>query len=130
MKGRGESPSDWPEIAARVKAEAGWQCVRCGHPHDTATGHVLTVHHLDGDKGNCRWWNLPALCQRCHLHIQGKVVMEQVWMFEHSEWFRPYVAAYYAFTILGEDLTYEETMARMDKLMALAGVTDAPAEAA
>ena len=26
---------------------------------------VLTVHHLSGDKGDCRWQNLVALCQRC-----------------------------------------------------------------
>jgi len=57
---------------------------------------MLTVHHLDLNKSNCAWWNLAALCQRCHLEIQGKVIMEQEFMFEHSPWFRPYVAAYYA----------------------------------
>jgi len=45
---------------------------------------------------NCEWWNIPALCQRCHLHIQGKVIMERMWIFEHSDWFKPYVAGYYA----------------------------------
>lgn len=38
-----------------------------------AQWRILTVHHLDGDKLNCRWWNLAALCQRCHLSIQGRV---------------------------------------------------------
>lgn len=61
---------------------------------------ILTVHHLDGDKANCRWWNLAALCQRCHLEIQAKVVMERVYPFPHSEWFKPYVAGYYAFVYL------------------------------
>ncbi len=28
---------------------------------------VLTVAHLDHDKTNNRFWNLKALCQRCHL---------------------------------------------------------------
>lgn len=28
---------------------------------------VLTVAHLDRDKDNNRFWNLAALCQRCHL---------------------------------------------------------------
>lgn len=28
---------------------------------------VLTVAHLDHNKKNNRFWNLKALCQRCHL---------------------------------------------------------------
>ena len=56
---------------------------------------MLTVHHLDLNKGNCAWWNIPALCQKCHLQIQHKVVMEQPYMFPHSEWFKIYVAPYY-----------------------------------
>jgi len=91
-------PEEWKDgtIPQRIKKEAGWKCIRCGHPHDSSTGYTLTVHHLDGNKANCEWWNLAALCQRCHLCIQGKVVMNRVWMFEHSEWFKPYVAGYYA----------------------------------
>lgn len=92
----GEYPADWAEIATRVKDEAGWKCVRCHHAHDIPAGYMLTVHHLDLNKSNCAWWNLAALCQRCHLTIQGKVIMEQPYMFEHSEWFKPYVAGYYA----------------------------------
>lgn len=49
---------------------------------------LLTVHHLDGDKANLAWWNLTALCQVCHLEIQAKVVMERVYPFEHSDWFK------------------------------------------
>jgi hypothetical protein len=56
----------------------------------------LTVHHLDINPANCEWWNIPALCQRCHLSIQSKVIMERLWMFEHSDWFKPYAAGYYA----------------------------------
>lgn len=93
----GDYPPDWKEIADRVKTEAGWMCIRCGHPHDYVTGHVLTVHHLDLNPSNCRWWNLAALCQKCHLTIQAKVIMERTWMLPHSEWFKPYVAGYYAF---------------------------------
>lgn len=84
-----------------------------------ARWRILTVHHLDGDKGNCRWWNLVALCQRCHLEIQGKVRMERRWLRPHSAWFRPYVAGYYAWTHLGEDLTREQVMERIDELLAL-----------
>ena len=95
-RARGEYPPDWPEIANRVKDEAGRKCIRCGWTHCPVTGHVLTVHHLDGDKANCEWWNLAALCQRCHLKIQGRVDMEREWLFEHTDWFKPYVAGYYA----------------------------------
>ena len=95
-RSRGQYPADWPVIARQVKDLAGWCCVRCGHPHDPEAGRTLTVHHLDLDPGNNRWWNLAALCQACHLRIQGKVVIERIWMFEHSEWFKPFVAGYYA----------------------------------
>lgn len=89
-------PDNWNEIAKSVKDAAEWRCVRCGHRHEPETGYCLTVHHLDINPSNCAWWNIPALCQRCHLSIQSKVVMERPYMFEHSEWFKPYVAAYYA----------------------------------
>lgn len=87
---------------------------------------ILTVHHLTGSWGNhqiakrdCRWWNLASLCQKCHLLIQGKVRMERRWLHEHADWFKPYVAGYYAATYLGEELDREETAARLDELLAL-----------
>ena len=129
-------PASWASIAWSTKEAADWRCVRCGHPDrpfnlprgqspcDENCSHqpdgkqrVLTVHHLDGDKSNCRWWNLTALCQVCHLSIQGRVKMHQRWPFEHSEWFKPYVAGYYAFTVLGEDLSWSEVEARMAELI-------------
>ena len=79
-----------------TKAEADQKCIRCGHANEAHTGYMLTVHHLDLNKSNCRWWNLVALCQRCHLRIQGKVDMDQSWMFDFSDWIKPYVAGYYA----------------------------------
>lgn len=80
---------------------------------------ILTVHHLDGDKANCRWWNLAALCQRCHLTVQGRVQMARVYPWSHSYWFRPYVAGYYAWVYLGEDLTRPQVEARLEELLAL-----------
>lgn len=80
---------------------------------------ILTVHHLDEDKANCRWWNLVALCQRCHLRMQHGVVMDTPWHYEHSEWFKPYAAAFYAFKYLGEDLSREAVMIRQDELLKL-----------
>jgi len=115
---RGSYPSDWPEIAKAVKDAAGWCCIRCEHPHSPSANRVLTVHHFDGDKANCRWWNLGALCQACHLEIQGRVRMHQLYLHPHTEWFRPYVAGFYAFTVLGEDLTREEVEARLPELLA------------
>lgn len=84
-----------------------------------AKWRILTVHHLNGIKADCRWWNLAALCQRCHLTIQGRVRMEQLFPFEHSEWFKPYAAGYYAHAYLGEDITRDEASERMDELLAL-----------
>lgn len=84
-----------------------------------AAWRILTVHHLDGDKANCRWWNLVALCQRCHLQIQGRVLMARIWPWEHTEWFKPYVGGYYAHAYLDEDLSREETMGRLDELLGL-----------
>lgn len=111
-------PADWNDIARAVKDKAGWRCVRCGHPHELAAGYCLTVHHLDLSPANCRWWNLAALCQRCHLQIQAKVVMERTWMLEHSAWFKPYVAGYYAFhNGLPDDEV--SVLASIDELIAL-----------
>lgn len=114
----GEYPPDWKQIAQRVKEAAGWRCVRCGHPHAPADGYTLTVHHLDCNKSNCEWWNTPALCQRCHLKIQGKVIMARPWILPHSEWFKPFVAGYYAnANKLPTDQAW--VMANVDELIAV-----------
>lgn len=102
---QGEYTEDWPEIALACKEKHGWKCERCGHPHDPENSYVLTVHHLDGDKGNNADWNLACLCQRCHLHIQGKVFMPQLYMFDHSPWMIPHVVGYYQSLGIDVDLT-------------------------
>ena len=79
-------PPDWSEIADRIKRAAHWRCEDCGHPHEPATGYTLTVHHLDGDKANCSWRNLVALCQRCHLRIQATWRPGQLWLFDPPRW--------------------------------------------
>lgn len=84
-----------------------------------AQWRILTVHHLNGDKPDCRWWNLASLCQRCHLRIQRTVVMPRVFPYEHTEWFKPYAAGWYAFAYLGLELSREETFERLDELLAL-----------
>lgn len=117
-RSKGAYPHDWRAIAEAVKDAAGWRCVRCAQQHDVQGHYVLTVHHLDLDPRNNRWWNLAALCQRCHLRIQAKVVMERPWLFEHSEWFVPYVAGYYAHH-LGMALERDEVIIRAAEIIAL-----------
>ncbi len=84
-----------------------------------ARWRIGTVHHLDGDKANCVWWNLLALCQRCHLTIQSRVNPQQPYMLEHKDWFKPYVAGFYAFKYDGKQLTRKQVLADIDILLAL-----------
>ena len=86
-------PDNWSEIARQVKDRAGWRCERCGHPHDPASGHMLTVAHLDHRFGEQRW-NLAALCQRCHLRYEHKFHWEQGWLWKHSRWLVPHLRGY------------------------------------
>jgi len=79
---------------------------------------ILTVHHLNGNKADCRWWNLAALCQRCHLTIQGRVVMERAFIVEHSAWMKPHAAGWYAVKYEGKDISREEAARRQDELLA------------
>jgi hypothetical protein len=79
---------------------------------------MLGVHHLDMNPGNSAWWNLVPLCQRCHLQIQHKVILERAWMLEHTPWFRPYAAGWYAHVAgLTEDRDY--VLAHVDALLDL-----------
>lgn len=83
-----------------------------------AQWRILTVHHLDGDKANDAWWNTLPLCQRCHLQIQTRVDPETPYFLEHSDWFKPYVAGFYAHKYEGKMLTREEVEADMPRLLA------------
>lgn len=91
-------PHNWVELAKRIKDAAGWQCERCKVAHG-AVPNVLTVHHLDGNKANCEDWNLAALCQRCHLAIQGRVKMDQLFFLDIlpvSGWFKSHYEGFLA----------------------------------
>lgn len=119
LETKGEYPPTWPETARSVKDAADWKCIRCGHAHEPTTGYSLTVHHLDGDKANSQWWNLLPLCQRCHLTIQGRVIPERPWLFEHTAWMRSYVAGFYAWFYGGVAITREEAESHIDRYLAL-----------
>lgn len=101
-----------------VRAEAGGRCIRCHHIDEVETGYVLTVHHFDGNKSNDAWWNLMALCQRCHLKVQGRVNPSIPYFLEHSAWAKPYVAGFYAWKYEGKQLTRPQVMERLDELLA------------
>ena len=140
MKFQGTYTDDWEQIAQKVKDEAGWRCVRCKHPHATPgiprwcdeecdplyhestvyTHRVMTVHHLNGDKSLNYWWNLAALCQSCHLHIQAKVDMERPYlMLPHSAWFKPYVAGWNAWYYMGVIIQRDHALREMAFLLEL-----------
>lgn len=114
----GKYPADWPQIADQVRAAAGNVCIRCSHPHDPPAGYALTVHHFDGNKSNCEWWNLMALCQRCHLKVQGRVNPWIPYFLEHSTWAKIYIAGFYAHKYEGRNITKEEAELRMSELLA------------
>jgi hypothetical protein len=108
--------ADGQQKRREARERAGNKCIRCGSP--SVPGRILTTHHFDGDKSNDEWFNLLALCQVCHLQIQGKVDPEQPYFFEHSEWIKPYVAGFYAKKYEGKILTREQVEARMADLLA------------
>ena len=121
-KGRGTYPDGWPAFARKLKDEAEWRCVRCGHEHDPAGGYTLTVHHATMDKAEPfdHWWAFLPLCQRCHLSIQARVDLNRPYvMAEHSPWFRVYAAGWYAWRYLGVSLSRSEVEARLDELLAV-----------
>lgn len=93
---RGDYPPEWPATAWLIKVINKWRCERCRRPHSgtMADGFGLTVHHLDKVKWNLEHWNLAALCQRCHLHIEHHVEFYRDWPFAHSPWMAVHVADY------------------------------------
>jgi len=66
-------PPNWKFIAWKVKDRGGWKCEGCGRIHGPCPG-ILTVHHIDFNPQNIEDDNLIALCQRCHLKVQGMMV--------------------------------------------------------
>jgi 5-methylcytosine-specific restriction endonuclease McrA len=89
-------------------------------PHDVGPGLNYGVHHFDGNKSNCAWWNLMPLCNSCHLSVQARVIPERAWLFEHSEWAKPYVAGFYAYWFVeGLIRTQAQVLADVDLYLAV-----------
>lgn len=107
---------DGKEKRRQARESVGNKCIRCDSP--SVPGKILTVHHFDGDKANDAWWNLLPLCQVCHLQIQAKVDPHQPYMFEHSDWLKPYVAGFYAKKYESREITRQEAGVRLDELLA------------
>ena len=62
----------WSLIRRLILKRADNKCECCraegGEPHPITSYKVkLSVAHLDRDRYNNKFWNLAALCQRCHL---------------------------------------------------------------
>lgn len=121
---RNDYNADGQEKRRAAREAAGNRCIRCTSP--SVPGRILTTHHLDGDKSNDEWWNLLALCQRCHLQIQARVDPETPWFLEHSDWIQPYVAGFYAKKYEGRTVSRDEAMARLDELLGYELRTEAP----
>lgn len=70
-------PYEWSKISIEVRKKAKNTCELCGaknyKPHwKTGSKVILTVHHIDGDTKNNSYYNLIALCQRCHLRLDAQ----------------------------------------------------------
>lgn len=107
--------ADGKEKRRAAREAAGNKCIRCNSP--SVPGRILTTHHFDGNKANDEWWNLMALCQVCHLQVQGKVDPQIPFFLEHSEWAKPYVAGFYAHKYEGRNITREEANERLGELL-------------
>ena len=71
-------PTNWKDIAKKIKDEAGWKCQQCGkqcrkpgEPFDTHK-NTLTVAHLNHTPEDIRPENLKAMCAPCHLRYDAK----------------------------------------------------------
>ena len=115
--------ADGKEKRRQAREVAGNQCIRCGHLNDPANHYVLTTHHFNGDKSNDSWWNLLALCQRCHLSVQNRVTPDVPFFLEHSQWLKPYVAGFYAWKYEGRQISRREALERLSELLAYERLT-------
>lgn len=63
-----------------IKERDNYKCMNPYCFHKTGHAAVLVVHHIDGDKKNCRPENLIILCRSCH----GMLNKDSEW---HEAWY-------------------------------------------
>jgi len=65
-------PKAWtPELRESVRAAHKHHCAWCGD-HQENTQESLHVHHVSGNKEDCSFGNLVALCHDCHTLVAHK----------------------------------------------------------
>lgn len=61
-------PFVWNKISEHVRRDANYECSMCGKAYLLPEfKSVLTVHHFNGEKADCRRRNLESMCWTCHL---------------------------------------------------------------
>lgn len=58
-------PENWREISASYREYKNWVCEKCGKDFSENRA-MLDTHHKNGNKSNCHYYNLEALCKNCH----------------------------------------------------------------
>lgn len=58
-------PSNWMLISKRYRESKRWACEECG-VNFFNNKDLLHTHHINGQKNNCHYSNLKALCIGCH----------------------------------------------------------------
>lgn len=77
----GEYPANWPEIANRIKEQAGWCCERCGHPTEKPWKAAAHRYKFLADAGFLRGSNAVRwVCHRCEHVTRGNLLTGPVEM--------------------------------------------------
>ena len=59
-------PSFSQQLKDRIRVRDNFICQDCGVP-ELECSRRLDIHHIDGNKKNCKEDNLKSLCMSCHL---------------------------------------------------------------
>jgi 5-methylcytosine-specific restriction endonuclease McrA len=78
------------ELKESIKERDGYKCMNPYCFRKTGHAAVLIVHHIDGDKKNCRPENLIILCRSCH----GMVSKDNEW---HEAWYKAIIYRRYGY---------------------------------
>lgn len=74
-----------------IKERDGYKCMNPYCFHKTGHAAELIIHHIDGNKKNCRSENLITLCRSCH----GMVNKDKEW---HEAWYKAIMYRRYGYT--------------------------------